>query len=132
MSQIFKKEFDIKPILHFLIKYCEKEKNKTEYVFSPISYKKAVFNKDIEPILETLNDSYHKSKRFYLTRNMTYKNFLTILRQVCNFICIPYTSKILYNSSKYNIIYILYLNDILIKNDIVNNNVNNNVNDNVN
>jgi hypothetical protein len=42
---------------------------------------------------------------------MTYKNFLTVLRQICNNLCIPYTSKILYNKSKYNIIYIIFLDD---------------------
>ena len=77
-------------------------------MFFHLFHIKKLFLINIKPF-EALNDSYHKSKRFYLTRNMTYKNFLTILRQVCNFICIPYTSKILYNSSKYNIIYILYL-----------------------
>lgn len=111
MSQIFKKKFDSNIIFTFLKKYSEKEKN--NYIFSQISYKKAIFNKEVTEILKYLKDYYHKSKQFYLTRNITYKNFLTVLRQVCNYLCIPYTSKIIYNCSKYNIIYIFYLDDIL-------------------
>ena len=40
---------------------------------------------------------------------MNYKNFVTIIRQVCNYLCIPYTSKIIYSNSKYNINYVIYL-----------------------
>ena len=122
MSQIFKKPFEPEIIFDFLKKYSQKEKN--NYIFSQISYKKAVFNKEITEILKFLKDYYHKSKQFYLNRNITYKNFITVLRQVCNYLCIPYTSKIIYNSSKYNIVYIFYLDDIL------NNQNNNDNNDN--
>ena len=53
---------------------------------------------------------YHKSKQFYLTRNMNYKNFVTIIRQVCNYFkyYLIYTSKIVYSNSKYNINYVIY------------------------
>ena len=53
---------------------------------------------------------YHKSKQFYLKREVTYKNLLTIFRQLLNSLCIPYTSKIIYNKSKYCIHYIIILN----------------------
>ena len=108
MSQIFKKKIFRPKIIAFLKEFCLEEK-KNQLIFSPISYKEAEENKEIEIILEFLREYYHKSKQFYLNRTMTYKNFLTILRQVCNNLCIPYTSKILYNKSKYNITYIIYL-----------------------
>ena len=111
MSQIFKKKIeDKKIVVDFLKTYCINEKN-NEYIFSPISYKKAEYNKNIDSFIDFLKKYYHKSKQFYLNRTTTYKNFLTILRQVCNHLCISYTSKILYNKSKYNIIYIIYLNN---------------------
>ena len=66
----------------------------------------------IKNFIENLKQYYHNSKQFYLNRPITYKHFLTILRQVCNHLCIPYTSKILYNKSKYNIIYIIFLDGI--------------------
>tara|TARA_B110000967_G_scaffold201538_1_gene238971 strand:- start:458 stop:853 length:396 start_codon:yes stop_codon:yes gene_type:complete len=111
MSQIFKKRIeDSKIVVEFLKTYCQNEK-KNEYIFSPISYKKAEYNKDIKSFIDFLKKYYHKSKQFYLNRTPTYKNFLTILRQACNHLCISYTSKIIYNKSKYNIIYIIYLNN---------------------
>ena len=108
MSQIFKKEISGAVIIAFLKEFCQNEK-KNEYIFSPISYKKAEYKEELNKIIHFLKEYYHKSKQFYLNRQITYKNFLTILRQVCNNLYIPYTSKILYNKSKYNIIYIIYL-----------------------
>ena len=99
MSQIFKKKIeDNKIVVDFLKTYCQNEK-KNEYIFSPISYKKAEYNKNIDSFIYFLKKYYHKSKQFYLNRTTTYKNFLTILRQVCNHLCISYTSKILYNET---------------------------------
>ena len=76
MSQIFKKAFEPEIIFNFLKKYSQKE----NYIFLQISYKKAVFNKEITEILKFLKDYYHKSKQFYLNRNITYKNPITVLR----------------------------------------------------
>jgi len=112
MSQIFKKNIDSELIISFLKEFCQNEK-KNEYIFSPISFKKAEYNNKILNLIENLKEYYHKSKQFYLNRTMTYKHFLTVLRQICNHLCLSYTSKILYNKSKYNIIYIIFLNDDL-------------------
>lgn len=111
MSQVFKKNINKDIIIQFFKKFCQNEKKK-EFIFSPIAFKKAEYNNEIENLIENLKEHYHKSKQFYLNRQMTYKNFLTILRQVCNHLCIPYTSKILYNKSKYNIIYIIFLDGL--------------------
>lgn len=108
MSQIFKNRIKKDIIISFLKHFCQNEK-KNEYIFSPISFKKAEYNNEITKLIEFLKNHYHKSKQFYLNRQMTYKNFLTILRQLCNHLCLPYTSKILYNKSKYNIIYMIFL-----------------------
>jgi hypothetical protein len=108
MSQIFKNKIKKDIIISFLKDFCQNEKKK-EYIFSPISFKKAEYKNEIKNLIENLKKYYHKSKQFYLNRPMTYKNFLTILRQICNHLCLPYTSKILYNKSKYNIIYMIFL-----------------------
>jgi hypothetical protein len=110
MSQVFKKKINKDLIINFFKKFCQNEK-KNEFIFSPIAFKKAEYNNEIKNLIEILKEYYHKSKQFYLNRQITYKNFLTILRQVCNNLCIPYTSKILYNKSKYNIIYIIFFDD---------------------
>lgn len=111
MSQLFKFNVDKNYFTHFLIKYCTKEKD-NHYIFSLVSYKKAIYDNKLKELLENLKLCYHKSKLFYIERNMTYKNFLTILRQVCTNLSITYSSKILYNKSKYNINYNIYLQDV--------------------
>ena len=108
MSQIFKKGIEPKYFFDFIKKYGNKKINE-QFTFNHISYKKANYNNDVQKLINYLANYYHKSKQFYLTRNMNYKNFVTIIRQVCNYLCIPYTSKIIYSNSKYNINYVIYL-----------------------
>ena len=110
MSQILKKKINKDIIISFLKDFCQNEKKKKNF-FSSIFFKKEEYKKKIIKLIDFLKNYYHKSKQFYLNRQMTYKNFLTVLRQICNNLCIPYTSKILYNKSKYNIIYIIFLDD---------------------
>jgi hypothetical protein len=43
-----------------------------------------------------------------LERKMNYNSFVTILRQICNFNKIIYTSQIKYDKSKYDIIYHIF------------------------
>ena len=111
MSQVFKKNVNKDFVVDFFKEFCQNEKKK-EFIFSPISFKKEEYKNSIKNFIENLKQYYHNSKQFYLNRPITYKHFLTILRQVCNHLCIPYTSKILYNKSKYNIIYIIFLDGI--------------------
>ena len=110
MSQNFKKIYNINKFVNIISKYCTNEK-KNDYIFSQITYKKLIYNNCIQPFIIELVDYYHKSKQFYLKREMTYKNILTIIRQILNSLYIPYTSKIIYNKSEYTINYIIYLND---------------------
>ena len=110
MSQLFKYSVNEKYFTDFIIKYCSNVKN-NEFVFSLVSYKKAVYDNKIKELIDTIKPCYHKSKQFYLERNINYKNFLTILRQVCSNLSISYSSKILYNKSKYNINYSIFLNN---------------------
>ena len=118
MSQNFKKIYNKKTFINLLVKYCLSEK-KNEFIFTQISYKKMIYNEVLTPFLNDLNEYYHKSKRFYLKREMTYKNLLTIIRQIMNSLCIPYTSKILYNKSKYSINYIIFLDDEILKENVI-------------
>ena len=65
-------------------------------------------NKDIEKFLESCKPYYHTSKRQYLEKKITYNSFTTIVRQICNFNKLIYTSQIKYSKSKYDIVYIIY------------------------
>jgi hypothetical protein len=106
-SQIFRKHFSKQILLDFIIKYSEKRKN--QYIFSNISFKKAQYNEDIAPIIDYLKDFYYNAKKFYIQRKMNYKYFLTIIRQVCKFHCIPFTSNIKYCNSTYEIQYSIFI-----------------------
>ena len=112
MSQIFKKNIEASFFVDFIKKYAI-DKGNNEYTFNHISYKKANYKNDVQNIITYLLNYYHTSKQFYLTRNMNYKNFVTVIRQICNFLCIPYTSKIIYSNSKYNINYMIYLDGFI-------------------
>ena len=106
MSQIFKKIYPKKNFFIFLHTYCEI--NKLQYQFSKEAFKRAKIDNAIQPFCENLKKYYFPSKYFYLERNNTYKNFITIIRQICKFHHIPFTSNIKYSKSKYEIKYFIY------------------------
>ena len=105
-AQIFKK--NIPTELFFSLLDETSSKNEKHYVFNHASYKKGIFNETIPKFIEVCKPYYHISKRRYLERKMNYNSFVTILRQICNFNKITYTSQIKYDKSSYNIIYNIY------------------------
>jgi hypothetical protein len=106
MSQIFQTPYSKISFFDFLDKYCDK--NKKQYVFSKDSFKRIKLDEAVEPFCETLKKNYFKSKHNYLDREKTYKNFITIIRQICKYHHIPFTSNIKYSQSKYEIKYFIY------------------------
>jgi hypothetical protein len=105
-SQIFKNKIPNE----YLIKLLEEIAVKTDkyYIINNITYKKGIFNNTIPIFLEACKPYYHISKRVYLERKLNYNAFITILRQICNFNKITYTSQIKYDKSQYDIIYYIY------------------------
>ena len=74
-------------------------------------FKKIKFKpENLDNFYNQIKQYYFKSKLFYLERDKTYKNFVTILRQICKYHAIPYTSKILYSKSTYEIKYFIFHN----------------------
>jgi hypothetical protein len=104
--QLFKKNVPSDILFSLLNTLCIK--NEKYYIFDINSFKKGMFNNDIEAFVEKCKCYYHNSKIMYLTRKMTYNNFITILRQICNFNNISYTSQLKYDKSSYNILYYIY------------------------
>ena len=109
MSQIFQKNIPKNILFDFLKKFC----NKTNeyYIFTKETYKLIQLKKDdnhFQNFYDSLKPYYFKSKLFYLERKFSYKNFITVLRQICKFLHIPYTSKIVYSKSTYEIKYFIY------------------------
>lgn len=79
------------------------------YVLNKNYYKKGIFNNIIKNFINQCIPYYHISKRKYLERKLTYNSFITIIRQICNFNNITYTSQIKYDKSTYDIIYYIYI-----------------------
>ena len=102
-SQLFKNHVPLDILISFL-NSCTDEK----YTFGRDAYKKSCINGSLDCFLNKLKDFYFSSKQYYVNRKMSYKNIVTIIRQVCKHLNIPYTSKILYGKSSYEIIYYIY------------------------
>ena len=106
MSQLFQKQYNEEHFYNFVKKYCENEKGKL--IFCKASLKKAKLDDAIIPFLNDLKNYYFPSKYFYLERDPLYKNVATVIRQICKYLHIPYTSRIKYSKSKYEIIYVIF------------------------
>ena len=105
-TQIFKKNVPNQLIFDLLESICIK--NDKYYTFNVESYKKGIFKESIPKFMADCNEYYHISKKKYLERKLTYNSFTTVLRQICNFNKIIYTSQIKYDKSKYDIVYYIY------------------------
>jgi hypothetical protein len=106
MSQIFQKKLKGEILFDFLNENCIKQKN--YYTLDFYCYKKAFLNNNVDIFLKSIEPLYYKSKVFYIKRKMNYKRFSTIIRQICKHLLIPFTSKIKYYNSEYEIKYFIY------------------------
>ena len=106
MSQIFRK--DIPNELLFKLLEDNAVKTHKYYIVNNVFYKKLQFNNHLYPFLQSLMDYYHLSKQYYLTRSMNYIKFITVIRQICKFNNLSFTSTLSYDKSKYNISYFIY------------------------
>ena len=105
-SQIFKNQVPNSLFFDLLDKICLK--NEKHYTFNIDSFKKGLYSEDIQKFLILCIPYYYISKRKYLERKLTHNSFTTILRQICNFNKIKYTSEIKYDKSTYDIVYYIY------------------------
>ena len=96
-SQIFKNNIPNEFLFDLLDKICLKIDN--SYTFNNDAFKKCVYNEIIPQFLTDCRPYYYLSKRKYLDRKLTYNSFTTILRQICKYNKITYTSEIKYNKS---------------------------------
>ena len=106
MSQLFKIKIPSSILFDFLSKYAKNMD--TYYIFNKTTYKTAKYHKHTSDFLTHISEYYHASKTFYANRDDTYNNFVTVLRQICKHISIPYTSRKGYSNSTYNISYHIY------------------------
>ena len=105
-TQIFKKTIPNDTLFTLLNSICLK--NEKHYTLNVESYKRGIFKEIIQKFITDCIPYYHLSKRKYLEKKITYNSFTTVLRQICNFNKITYTSQIIYDKSSYNIVYYIY------------------------
>jgi uncharacterized membrane protein YagU involved in acid resistance len=105
-DQIFKNKIPNDMLFNLLGQICIKTDQ--YYLFTNESFKKGVYLNHIQHFIVLCTPYYHLSKRKYLDKKLTYNSFTTILRQICNYNIIKYTSKIKYDQSSYSIIYFVY------------------------
>jgi len=105
-TQIFKNQIPNNVLFGLLDKICLK--NEKHYTFNMVSFKKGIYSEEIQKFINYCIPFYHLSKRKYLERKLCHNSFTTILRQICNFNNIKYTSEIKYDKSKYDIVYYIY------------------------
>jgi len=105
-TQIFKKNIPNDMLFSLLDSTCLK--NEKHYTLNAESFKRGLFKEIIQKFITDCIPYYHLSKRKYLERKITYNSFTTILRQICKFNKITYTSKIIYDKSSYGIVYYIY------------------------
>ena len=67
-----------------------------------------MFNK-LKPFINELEEYYYSSKKGYLRRSINYKNFVTVIRQLCKYFDMNIHSTIKYSQSNYEIEYIINL-----------------------
>ena len=106
MKQIFKKNPEYDRIKLFIQQFADKYSN--YYLINVHTFTRAKLNGILGECIDYLLPLYYTSKRFYLTREMTYSYFLTIIRHLCKVCNILFTYKIKYISSKYMIEYYIY------------------------
>ena len=113
-NQLFKEKVPLTLFTDFLknaITPINDENNKNLFIYkvNKTIFKKLLYLNVYEDFLQKINKFYYLSKRHYVEKTQTYNSFLTICRQICKSHNIIYKSNILYDKSKYEIIYNLYI-----------------------
>jgi len=107
ISQIIKREIPSELLFNLLEQICTHQNN--YYILNFNAYKKGIFDGTIQTFIQDCIPFYHLSKQKYLKRELSYNNFVTIIRQICKYLNVEYISNIKYDRSTYDIIYKIYL-----------------------
>lgn len=109
-SQIFKKPIPNNKLFDLLQKISANKDNNTDnyYLLNKACFKQMVYHNYLEDFCDSIKEYYHTSKLHYIERKLDYSKFITIIRQLCCYNKISYTSKIVYNNSTYDIVYYIY------------------------
>lgn len=106
-SKYFKEIIPANHLFGLLQRICKIEHN--EFILNYCSYKSAIFYDLISPFMEICLPYYLSNKQSYVTKPLTYKSFLTVVRHICKTNGIFYRHQIKYNKSEYEIVYYIHL-----------------------
>ena len=102
---LFKTKVPLDYLLQFLDEIC---KSKGDFfMIDKIVYKLMMESKQNEVFIETIKPYYYDSKKYFVTRELTYSSFGNIIRQICNSHGHPFMTNKKYNHSEYTIRYIM-------------------------
>ena len=114
-NQIFKFFINIY-LLNVFFSFIKKINIKNDdniIIIDKIIYKKIKYNGILDIFINKIKIYYNKNKLFYVNRTITYKNFLTIIRQICKLYNLKFENKIKYLNSTYEIYYIINIHPII-------------------
>jgi len=103
VQQNFKEDFPSDILFNCLEKYCEKIGSC--FIMTNLAFDLAKKDGDIKKFCDTIKPFYYSSKLKYIDREHKYTTFMTVVRQMCRYHKIGYTSKVKYIKSYYEIIY---------------------------
>jgi len=105
-GQIFKKTIPDSLLFSLLEKMCLKTDK--YYQLDMNAYRKMLFHNYHIDFFDTIREFYFLGKQFYIDRQITYRSFTNVIRQICKHNSLIYTSQMKYNESKYNIDFFIY------------------------
>lgn len=75
------------------------------YVIDMPTYHNGIHKGSIQHFMEECKQYYKESKHIYVTKELTYKSFLTVVRHICKINSIQYNHHIQYSHSIYQVVY---------------------------
>ena len=107
-DQVFKNDIPVNLLFDLLEKICLKTEK--YYFLDQNAYKKLLFHNLFPDFKTELREYYYISKRFYIDRELTYRTFANVVRQVSRFTNTRFESEVKYHQSKYHMDYMIYHN----------------------
>ena len=107
-DQVFKNDIPVNLLFDLLEQICLKTEK--YYFLDQNAYKKLLFHSLFPDFKTELREYYYISKRFYIDRELTYRTFANVVRQVSRFTNTRFESEVKYHQSKYHMDYMIYHN----------------------
>jgi len=112
MSQIFKKQIP-KEILFNFLEEINCQKSDKYYILDVNTYKKTIYNKNLEEFIDKIREYYYVSKHHYIDKNnINHNRFNTIIRQICKSNAVEFSKYIKYDKSTYSVVYNIFFENL--------------------